>query len=87
MELTATSTPVREAHLSELQKRLNEAMQKLSNDHRAVVTMFDVQGCPTLRLRESSEFRRARSDRASFMPIDNCKIFFLNSINRRCTHD
>jgi RNA polymerase sigma-70 factor (ECF subfamily) len=46
MELTATSTPVREAHLSELQKRLNEAMQKLSNDHRAVVTMFDVQGMP-----------------------------------------
>jgi RNA polymerase sigma factor (sigma-70 family) len=46
IELTATSTPVREAHLSELQQRLNEAMQKLSNDHRAVVTMFDVQGMP-----------------------------------------
>ena len=46
IELTATSTPVREADLSELQKRLNEAMQKLSNDHRAVVTMFDIQGMP-----------------------------------------
>ncbi len=46
IELTAASTPVREADLSELQKRLNEAMQKLSNDHRAVVTMFDIQGMP-----------------------------------------
>ena len=46
IELTATSTPVREADLSELQKRLNEAMQKLSHDHRAVVTMFDIQGMP-----------------------------------------
>jgi RNA polymerase sigma-70 factor (ECF subfamily) len=46
IELTASSTPVREADLSELQKRLNEAMQKLSHDHRAVVTMFDIQGMP-----------------------------------------
>jgi len=46
LDLTATSTPVREADLSELQKRLNEALQKLSPDHRAVVTMFDIQGMP-----------------------------------------
>ena len=46
IELTATSTPIREANLNELQKRLNEAMQKLSNDHRTVVTMFDIQGMP-----------------------------------------
>ncbi len=46
IELTASSTPVREADLSELQKRLNEAMQKLSEDHRAAVTMFDIQGMP-----------------------------------------
>lgn len=46
LELTAASTPVREADLSELQKRLNEALQKLSPDHRAVVTMFDIQGMP-----------------------------------------
>jgi len=46
IELTATSNPVREADLGELQKRLNEAMQKLSEDHRAVVTMFDIQGMP-----------------------------------------
>ena len=46
IELTATSSPVRDADLGELQKRLNEAMQKLSHDHRAVVTMFDIQGMP-----------------------------------------
>jgi RNA polymerase sigma-70 factor (ECF subfamily) len=46
LELTAGTTPVREADLGELQKRLNEAMQKLSHDHRAVVTMFDIQGMP-----------------------------------------
>ena len=46
LELTASSTPIREANLNELQKRLNEAMQRLSNDHRVVVTMFDIQGMP-----------------------------------------
>lgn len=46
IDLTAGSTPVREADLGELQIRLNEAMQKLSHDHRAVVTMFDIQGMP-----------------------------------------
>jgi len=46
IELTATSNPVREANLSELQQRLNEAMMKLSHEHRAVVTMFDIQAMP-----------------------------------------
>src|SRR3954451_893260 len=40
IEQTSPSTPVREADLSELQRRLNDAMMKLSEDHRAVVTMF-----------------------------------------------
>ena len=40
------NTPVREADLNELQQRLNDAMMKLSEDHRAVVTMFDIQGMP-----------------------------------------
>ena len=46
IELTATSGPVRETNLNELQQRLNEAMMRLSHDHRAVVTMFDIQGMP-----------------------------------------
>ncbi len=46
LEVTAGSDPRREANLSELQQRLNSAMQKLSHEHRAVVTMFDIQGMP-----------------------------------------
>ncbi len=46
LELTQTSSPVREADLSELQRRLNDAMMKLSDEHRAVVTMFHIQGMP-----------------------------------------
>jgi RNA polymerase sigma factor (sigma-70 family) len=37
-------TPRREVNLSELQEKLNEAMQKLSDTHRLVVTLHDVQG-------------------------------------------
>jgi len=46
IELTASASPVRETDLAELQQRLNEAMMKLSYEHRAVVTMFDIQGMP-----------------------------------------
>ena len=46
IELTSTSSPVREADLGELQRRLNEAMMKLSEEHRAVVSMFHIQGMP-----------------------------------------
>lgn len=46
LELTSYSDPVREAGLNELQRHLNEALQKLSDDHRAVVTLFDIQGMP-----------------------------------------
>jgi RNA polymerase sigma-70 factor (ECF subfamily) len=44
IDATTGSSPIREADLTELQKRINEAMQKLTPEHRAVVTMFDVQG-------------------------------------------
>ncbi len=37
-------TPRRDLNLSELQEKLNEAMQKLSEVHRLVVTLHDVQG-------------------------------------------
>ena len=46
IERTSAASPVRETDLNELQIRLNEAMAKLSPDHRAVVTMFDIQGMP-----------------------------------------
>ena len=44
VELMSHTTPRREVGLHELQERLNEALQKLSEDHRAVVTMHDIQG-------------------------------------------
>jgi len=46
VELQATSTPVRETDLGEMQQKINEAMMKLTPEHRAVVTMFDIQGLP-----------------------------------------
>ncbi len=42
--LISEKTPRREANLAELQEKLNEAMQKLSESHRLVVTLHDVQG-------------------------------------------
>ena len=42
--LISDKTPRRDAALSELQKKLNEAMLKLSEQHRLVVTLHDVQG-------------------------------------------
>lgn len=44
--LISQKTPRREAGLSELQEKLNEAMGKLSEVHRLVVTLHDVQGVP-----------------------------------------
>ena len=60
LELTATSSPVREADLSELQRRLNEAMMKLSDEHRAVVTMFHIQGMPHAEISKISVFPKGR---------------------------
>jgi RNA polymerase sigma-70 factor (ECF subfamily) len=42
--LVSDKTPRRDANLSELQEKLNAAMQKLSPVHRLVVTLHDVQG-------------------------------------------
>jgi RNA polymerase sigma-70 factor (ECF subfamily) len=44
VSLISDQTPRREAGLSELQEKLNAAMQKLSEPHRLVVTLHDVQG-------------------------------------------
>ncbi|MCH1419913.1 MAG: sigma-70 family RNA polymerase sigma factor [Akkermansiaceae bacterium] len=46
VDLAHAANPRHQSDLNELQKKLNEAMQSLSNDHRAVVTMFDIQGIP-----------------------------------------
>lgn len=41
---TANRGTLREVNIHELQKRLNDAMLKLSEDHRTVVTLYDIQG-------------------------------------------
>ncbi len=42
--LISDKTPRRDVSLAELQEKLNAAMQKLSEPHRLVVTLHDVQG-------------------------------------------
>jgi RNA polymerase sigma-70 factor (ECF subfamily) len=42
--LISEKTPRRDINLAELQEKLNEAMLKLSEPHRLVVTLHDVQG-------------------------------------------
>jgi len=39
-------TPRRDAQLSELQQKLNEALMQLSDQHRLAVVLHDVQGVP-----------------------------------------
>jgi len=42
--LISEKTPLRDVGLTELQKKLNEALLKLSEPHRLVVVLHDVQG-------------------------------------------
>ena len=44
MALISDKTPARDVALSELQKKLNEALLTLSEPHRMVVVLHDVQG-------------------------------------------
>jgi RNA polymerase sigma-70 factor (ECF subfamily) len=44
VQLVSHQTPRRAANLKELGQRLNAAMQKLSEEHRTVVVMHDIQG-------------------------------------------
>jgi len=45
-DLTTKGSPLRNISLSELQEKLNEALQHLSEKHRTVVVMHDMQGIP-----------------------------------------
>lgn len=46
VELSARESPVRDASLSELQVKLNKALLTLSEKHRTVVVLHDIQGVP-----------------------------------------
>ena len=43
---TSPNTPERDLELKELQRRLNTALMQLSEDHRTVVVLYDIQGLP-----------------------------------------
>ena len=45
-DLSSKDSPLRNLSLSELQLKLNEAMQRLSEKQRTVVVMHDMQGMP-----------------------------------------
>lgn len=78
--LTSKGSPLRNMNLSELQKRLNEALQNLSEKHRTVVVLHDMQGVPheeiakmvgastgTIRSRLFYARRQMQADLAEFM--------------------
>ena len=44
VDTTHEANPEQQTNLKELQIKLNEALMKLSEPHRMVVTMFDIQG-------------------------------------------
>jgi RNA polymerase sigma-70 factor (ECF subfamily) len=44
IDASASGDAEKQARLAELKKKLNESMMKLSDQHRAVVTLFDIQG-------------------------------------------
>jgi RNA polymerase sigma-70 factor (ECF subfamily) len=44
IDSSSASDGEKQARLADLKKKLNESMMKLSDQHRAVVTLFDIQG-------------------------------------------
>lgn len=44
IDVSASGDAEKQSRLTELKKKLNESMMKLSDEHRAVVTLFDIQG-------------------------------------------
>lgn len=50
VELSSKITPVRDVKILELQEKLNTALQTLSEKHRAVVVLHDIQGIPHLEI-------------------------------------
>jgi RNA polymerase sigma-70 factor (ECF subfamily) len=46
VELSSRESPIRDASLAELQEKLNKALLTLSEKHRAVVVLHDIQGIP-----------------------------------------
>lgn len=52
IDITHGSNPRKQSNIHEIQKKLNKAIQRLSNDHRTVVILFDIQGVPHAEIAE-----------------------------------
>jgi RNA polymerase sigma factor (sigma-70 family) len=50
IDVSASGDAEKQARLTDLKKKLNESMMKLSDQHRAVVTLFDIQGLSHLEI-------------------------------------
>ena len=81
VELSSKDTPERDVKILELQEKLNEALQTLSEKHRTVVVLHDIQGIPheeisrmlgvsngTLRSRLYYARQQLQSELAEFAP-------------------
>ncbi|MFO1489547.1 MAG: sigma-70 family RNA polymerase sigma factor [Kiritimatiellia bacterium] len=51
-ELSNNDTPARDARLKEIQEKLNRALDTLSDNHKTVVIMHDMQGIPHEQIAE-----------------------------------
>lgn len=46
VQMSSSDTPDRDIRMKELQEKLNKALQTLSENHRTVVVLHDIQGLP-----------------------------------------
>jgi RNA polymerase sigma-70 factor (ECF subfamily) len=81
VELSSRESPVRDVAIGELQEKLNRALQTLSEKHRTVVVLHDIQGLPheeiakmlgcssgTVRSRLFYARQQLQSELAEFLP-------------------
>jgi RNA polymerase sigma-70 factor (ECF subfamily) len=81
VELSSRKSPIRDVNINELQEKLNKALLTLSEKHRTVVVLHDIQGIPhqeiaqmlkcsegTVRSRLFYARQRLQSELAEFAP-------------------
>lgn len=81
VEMTSRESPIRDMSIHELQRKLNEALKTLSEKHRTVVVLHDIQGLPhdeiadmlgcsagTVRSRLFYARQRLQAELTEFMP-------------------
>jgi RNA polymerase sigma factor (sigma-70 family) len=78
MALISDKTPRRDAGLTELQEKLNAALLKLSEPHRLVVVLHDVQGQSHEEIARSWIATSARCGRGCFMRGSRCRAILAD---------